>query len=214
MNSRARAALGALGLTACLAASPLSAGGIAEDRAAAREMATWAIEAGKAAPLATAIGLLLETGATEKENAPFSVFRELQALRSLPGGADLTRKLLEERSRGVALGGGNSRIELVLQSGDTHIETLVMAANEPALVEVRLYRGSIGADADLTVRSSAGQVLGRDTGPLTGIVGEMAFVEFTPDTCLSVDVQIVNAGDATAHMVVLAPPALGQGCGG
>jgi hypothetical protein len=205
-----RAAL-ALSLTPAL---PGLAGGLAEERAAAMEMARWALEEKRAEPLAAAISLLLAAGATDQADAPLSVHAELQALRALPGGAALARGVLEERARGVALGGGNSRIELVLNPGETHFETLVMAAREPALVEVRLYRVSVGADADLTVRDKDGGVLGRDTGPQTGIVGEMAFVEFTPETCLAVEIQISNAGDAPAHMVVLAPPALGQGCGG
>lgn len=190
------------------------AGGLGEERAAAREMADWAIVENRAEALAVAIGLMLDAGASDAAGVPFSVHDDLLALKNLPGGEELARNVLQERARGVALGGGNSRIELVLNAGDVHTETLVMAANEPALVEVRLYRSSIGADADLTIRDATGRVVGRDVGPLTGIVGDMAYVEFTPETCLSVDVQIVNAGDATAHMVVLAPPALGRGCGG
>lgn len=202
-------------LAACsLSILPGHAGGLAEERAAAREMARWAMAEERPEALAVAIDLLMQAGASDEADVPFSVHEELTALRAMPEGEALAREVVQERARGVALGGGNSRIELILNAGDVHIETLVMAAKEPALVEVRLYRGSIGADADVTIRDATGQVVGRDVGPLTGIVGEMAYVEFTPDACLSVEVQITNAGDATAHMVVLAPPALGQGCGG
>ena len=213
MINRRWATYGAFAI-ALLCGLPVHGGGLGEERAAAREMADWAASENRAEALAVAIGLLLDAGASDAADVPFSVHDDLLALKQMPGGADLARDVLQERARGVALGGGNSRIELVLNAGDVHTETLVMAANEPALVEVRLYRSSIGADADLTIRDTTGRVVARDVGPLTGIVGDMAYVEFTPRTCLSVEVQISNTGDATAHMVVLAPPALGRGCGG
>lgn len=184
-----------------------------EQKTAARVMADWAIEEQRAEVLGQAIALLLRSGASDVAGPPDSVHDLLGALRAMPGGLQLAEWVLADRARGVALGGGNSRIELALEAGEVHRETLVMAGGEPALIEVRLYRGSDGADAELTIRDAGGTVIGSDLGPETGIEGQMAFVEFTPEDCVSVEVQIRNAGQGAGRMVVLAPPTFGQGCG-
>lgn len=181
-------------------------------RSAAAETAAWAIETGNRDALADSIRLLLDNGGVVDPEAPWSAHDLLAALEAMDGGAALAEDIRAEQSRGVAIGGGALRYDLLLGAAEEHEIPLVMAQNEPALVEVRPYKGSDGADIDLWVYGPDTTLMGEDTGPESGIEGQMAFVQFTPDRCIPVTVRLFNAGAVPARIAVFAPAATAASC--
>lgn len=181
-------------------------------RDAAMVTASWAIETNNPAVLSDSIRLLLANGGVTDPDAPFSAFEFLVALAAMEGGTDLAEAIRSEQSRGVASGGGALRYDLRLGAAEDHEISLIMAQGEPAIVEVRTYRGSAGADIDLWVYGPEGTLMGEDVGSESGTEGNMAFVEFVPDRCIPVTVRLLNNGSMPARVAVFAPPALGENC--
>ncbi|MEM0936003.1 MAG: hypothetical protein AAGJ91_08880 [Pseudomonadota bacterium] len=174
----------------------------AQAREASDRIARWAIARENVQMLASAVDVALRSGASLDPGDPWSIHPFAERLKAMPGGAAEMDRILSTRARGVIT--GVSRIDIVLSPGSEERVPLTMAADEPAIVEARLKRGSDGANLDLRVYVGD-TVIAQDTSPDTGAPGVGTFVEFLPDTCVDVEVAIFNAGSGVANAVMLAP---------
>lgn len=153
--------------------------------------------------------LSLRAGSALDSDDPFSIAQMAKALVEMTG-APLPPPP-DTAARGVIA--GISRLDMTLLPGDSLTVPLMLAAEEPAIIEARLKRGSDGADLDIRVTGPDG-VLGQDIGPANGVVGQGIYLEFIPDRCLEVSVDITNAGSTEARAVMLAPASARIGCEG
>lgn len=181
----------------------------AQVRQAAERVADWAIDHQNADVLATAIDVLLQSGASLDPDDPWSVHALVQALKALGGTPPDDHPTAG--ARGVLQ--GVSRLDLSLAPGESRTVSLIMAGDEAAIIEVRLKRGADAADIDLRVLAN-GDLLREDTGPATGTPEVGAYVEFWAGGCIEIDVEITNAGTEPANAVMLAPATSLLGCGG
>ena len=101
--------------------------------------------------------------------------------------------------------------EIALAPGEADSIPLRMAAQERAIVEVRLRQAVAGADIDLTVKAN-GTVVGTDHGPLTGREDTGLFFQFVPEECIDIDVVVTNVGPVPVMAVLLAPASVQVGC--
>lgn len=183
----------------------------AEDlRKSARVSAGWAISTANHQALADSIGILLDSGYSIHPDDPFSVANLLTELRAMDGGAVLADEIETERARGQL--DGAKRKVVTLSAGETHVEHMTMVSRESALIEARLFRGSEGADIDIEVLGSDGSDIAKDLGPETGIPGIGVFVEFWPESCLPISLEITNRGTREGRLAILAPLSLRDTC--
>ncbi len=184
---------------------------LAQDlRKSARASADWAISTKNPDALADSIGMLLDSGYSIEADDPFSVSGFLAELRAMDGGAVLADQIEADRSRGQL--DGSKRKVVTLGAGETHVEPMTMVAREPALIEARLWRGFEDADIDIEVLGPEGAPIAQDVGPETGITGIGAFVEFRPETCLAITLEITNRSNTEARLAILAPLSLRDIC--
>lgn len=200
-----------LGLLVATKAAPQDAG---PTRAQAEALAQRGAATSNPADLIAGLRGLLNTGATLADDDPWNaldLLHRLKAINVKQGGAyakDIA--LLQATPRGSS--GGFSRFDLDLSPGAREAMRLTVVADEAAIVEVRLKRGSGAADIDLFVTDASGAFVIQDAGPQSGILGIAAYVEFLPETCLDILATLVNAGTDVAHVAVIAPPALDPRC--
>ncbi len=180
-------------------------------RDAANTLAEWAIETENPDVLAAALELAFSGGATLDQDDPWSMADFAQSLAAMPGGAALLAALDQTATRGVI--SGTTRFETVLAPGAHESVTLTVAREERAVIEARLKRGSTGADLDVVVFADDVQIAA-ETGPESGIEGVGVYIEFFPETCMAVTVEISNLGQGTANAVFLAPASSLVGCDG
>ena len=199
--------IGCLSAVTALAITPTLA---ADIDAPARTAAEWAVETGRADALADSIRLLLETGHSLDADNPFSVADLIEALESLPGGRDLATDIRATAARGQI--GGASRRDVDLAPGEVLRIAMLMAPEEYALVEARLFRGGGDADLDIRVFDETGQLLASDIGTETGIEGFGAYAEFWSPTCLAVIIEAENTGTAPGRVALLAPQSGRRSC--
>ena len=200
-----RGAISALALLTVL--TPVHAQDLRKSALAAAE---WAVSARNPQALADSIGLLLDSGYSTDPDDPFSVSVWLEELRGMDSGQALAEELEARQARGQL--DGARRTVVRLAPGETMALPMTMVAREPALIEARLWRGSDEADVDLQVLGPDGATIAEDAGPDTGIVGYGVFVEFRPDTCLAIMVELTNRGTGEGRLAVLAPLSLRDTC--
>ena len=179
-------------------------------RKSALAAADWAVSVRNPQALADSIGLLLNSGYSAEPDDPFSVATMLDELRSMKGGAELAASLEAEQARGQL--DGARRTVVRLGPGETTAVPMTMVARENALIEARLWRDADGADIDIQVRGPDGELIAEDTGPETGIVGYGVFVEFRPETCLAISLELTNKGTKAGRLAILAPLSLRDTC--
>lgn len=184
---------------------------LAEDiHKSARTAADWAMSEENPLALADSIKLLLESGSALDPDDPFSVADLLDGLREMEGGASLAEELENSASRGQL--DGARRTVVTLEPGETHIQPMTMVARESAFIEARLWRDSEGADIDMRVLGPSGETIADDGGPDSGIPGVGTFVEFWPETCVAITLEIVNRGDRSGRFAIRAPLSLRDTC--
>lgn len=181
-------------------------------RLAALAAVEMSIEAKNGQALAESIMLLLEAGHSLEVDDPFTVQPLMVALRGLPEGKDLADGLSNFVARGQI--GGAPRVDLVIAAGEAHSQTIRLMSQEPAFVEIRLRKGSDLADIDLQILGPDQKLIVADEGPETGRVGYGNLVEFWPEACVEVTVDITNRGDGDADLVLLIPQSLHTTCDG
>ncbi|KRA52988.1 hypothetical protein [Devosia sp. Root635] len=179
----------------------------AEILIAAETLSNWGEERDDPLLLMSAARLLVLSGATLEADDPWGVMALLDAA-GLATANEIAR--LQAQPRGTLA--GPTRHEVQLPPGQAEHFELTFAANEQAMVEVRLRGTSQGADVDLLVTDGKGALLASDEGPTTGTVGYGAYVEWLPAACDAVTVTVVNQGTAPATIVFLAPPAQESTC--
>lgn len=223
--TRALPALSGLLLCLCLApgagsaeaGSAVPAPDAGRLRAAAERVGAWAMEAGHPAVLASAIEVLLATGASLAPDDPWPAAEMLAALGRMPGGDALAAGIAasqtaagETRGRGVT--SGITRAELTLAPGAATSFEFTFQAREIAGVEVRLKRGSDQADVDLRLVAADGTVLAEDSGPGTGRPGYGLYVEWLPEDCATARAELANVGTGDARLVLLTQPSSRSQC--
>lgn len=191
----------------------LGQGGSAEAadlRKSALVVAEWAVEANEPQALASSLAVLLEEGGTLDQDDPFSVLPLADALRDMPGGADLLGTVLETGSRGQL--GGAARLDLLLAPGETHETDVFLVGSEVTWIEARLWRGSGGADIDVELVGSDGTSIAADISPQTGIEGIAALVDVWIDSCVNATLRITNAGGSQGRVALFVPQSPHQDC--
>ncbi len=183
-----------------------------ELRHSAWTLAHWALEAGNAAALSDNLIVYVQEGGTLVADDPFSALPLIAGLRALPGGERLAAQVLATRARGQF--GGTPRIDLTLGPGQTHQAPLRLVADEITWIEARLWRGADGADIDITLRAQDGTVLAQDSDPGAGTEGAGALIQFAPQSCLDVTLQVINAGTGAGRVAIMIPQSLRTTCDG
>lgn len=179
-------------------------------RGAAFAAADWAIDTENAPALADAIVILLKSGSVLEPNDPYSVAPLVGVLKALEGGASLADQLASLSRRGQI--GGAPRRDIVLMQGETYREDIQVAPDEAAFVEARLKRFSGAADTDLRLFWENGALIEEDLGPETGVLGVGNYLEFWPEACASVRIELTNRGQGTGYVAILVPQSRQDAC--
>ncbi len=182
-------------------------------RQAAETLATWGVENKAYHAVLAGLAGLLAAGVTMEPDDPWRAHEYARILREIAVADPLLLQNLSlqlSQPRGVV--DGISRIDAVIEPGETLTVVLKMAQDENALVEARVKRGAGAAEIDLIVMSLDGEVLASDVGAVTGVAGTGTFAQWYSQNCESVEVTISNPGKVPAPIVMMAPPSRESAC--
>ncbi|MFK7765417.1 MAG: hypothetical protein AB8B62_19295 [Roseobacter sp.] len=185
----------------------------AASRRAAETLALWAVENDADMALLSGLSGLLAAGATLDPDDPWRAFEYAQILRNnAQNDPQLLHHLSLQLSQTRGVVDGISRIDAVIEPGETLTVMLQMAQDEMAFVEARIKRDGSSATIDLIIKSETGETLASDIGPTTGVEDIGTFAQWFSEHCEHVEVIVFNTGPVPARVVMMAPPSLQNVC--